>query len=52
MVALWLSNRSFRYNLICLPWTYLTRRVKFPIKKKACQVYRVGVVVGVGVGVG
>ena len=52
MITLWLSNRPSRCDLICLPWTYLTRRVKFPFKRKACQVYRVGVVEGVGVGEG
>ena len=42
MVTLWLSNRTSRYNLIYLPWTYLaTRRIIFRFKRKDCQGYRV-----------
>ena len=41
-VTLWLSNRPSRYDLICLSWSFLTRRVKYSFKRRACQVYRVG----------
>ena len=41
-VILWLSNRPSRYDLICLPWSFLTSRVIYPFKRRACQVYRVG----------